>query len=60
MQVTLLSIVVGVVLFVILVTTVAVWWVAAISGLGVVLLASLFETAVLVTRENNEKGAYSR
>ncbi|HWF25515.1 MAG TPA: hypothetical protein VG275_08715 [Solirubrobacteraceae bacterium] len=56
---TLLSVVVGVVLFVILVTTVAVWWVAAISGLGVILVASLFETAVLVSRENREKGATS-
>jgi hypothetical protein len=59
MPVTLLSVVVGVVLFVILVTTVAVWWVAAISGLGVILVASLFETAVLVSRENREKGATS-
>jgi hypothetical protein len=59
MSVTLLSVVVGAVLFVILVTTVAVWWVAAVAGLGVVLVASLFETAVLVTRENQERGITS-
>jgi hypothetical protein len=59
MPVTLLSVVVGAVLFVILVTTVAVWWVAAVAGLGVVLVASLFETAVLVSRENRERGITS-
>ena len=60
MPVTLLSVVVGAVLFVILVVTVSPWWVAAIAGLGVVLAASLFETAALVSRQNREKGAYSR
>ncbi|MEA2199318.1 MAG: hypothetical protein QOJ25_3369 [Solirubrobacteraceae bacterium] len=62
MAVTLLSVVVGAVLFVILTVTVAAWWVAAVAGLGVILLASLFETVVLVNRDSKARGpgrAYS-
>jgi len=41
MPVALLGLVVGIVLFVILGVTVASWWVAAISGLGALLIISL-------------------
>jgi hypothetical protein len=58
---TMLSVVLGVVLFVILAVSVAAWWVAAIAGLGVVLLASLIDLGIQSNREGAGKGsgAYS-
>jgi hypothetical protein len=53
-----LGIVAGVVLFVLLVVTVAAWWVAAISGLGVILLVSFFGAFTEWSRENKQSGAY--
>jgi hypothetical protein len=54
-----LGAVVGVVLFLILVVTVAAWWVAAISGLGVILLVSLVGAFAEWSKENRQTGAYS-
>ncbi len=61
MALTLLSIPLGVVLFVILVVAVAAWWVAAISGFGLILVASLVDLAIQSSRANagNGSSAYS-
>jgi uncharacterized membrane protein len=54
-----LSIVVGIVVIVILVVSVAAWWVAAIAGLGVICLASLIDLALQSNRANAGSGEYS-
>jgi hypothetical protein len=61
MALTMLSIPLGVVLFVILVVAVAAWWVAAISGLGLICLASLIDLAIQSNRagEGKASSAYS-
>jgi hypothetical protein len=58
MPLVLLGVVVGVVLFVLLVVTVAAWWVAAIAGLGVILLVSFFGAFTEWSRENKQSGVY--
>jgi hypothetical protein len=55
MPVVLLSIVIGAALFAILTATVAVWWIAAVAGLFVVLLACLLEAALLINQQNQER-----
>jgi hypothetical protein len=56
MPLVMLGVVVGVVLFVLLTVTVAAWWVAAISGLGVVLVCSLVGA---FSAWKSEGGAYA-
>jgi hypothetical protein len=46
---TMLGIVVGLVLFVVLGVAATAWWVAALIGLGVVLVLSLIDAARLIT-----------
>jgi hypothetical protein len=45
-----LGIVLGVIVFVILGVTVAEWWVAAITGLGVILVASMVDGLIQMNR----------
>lgn len=49
MQAVLLSIVVGIVVLVVLGATVASWWLAAVIGIGVILVVSLVEMVILTS-----------
>jgi hypothetical protein len=56
---TVLGLVIGIVVFVILVVSVAAWWVAAIIGLGVLLVCTLADGLIQWGRVNpNKSGAY--
>lgn len=56
---TMLGVVLGVVVFVILGVSVAAWWVAAVVGLGVLLILTLLDGLSQYNRERSGSGAVS-
>jgi hypothetical protein len=56
---TMLGIVLGVVVFVVLTVSVAAWWVAAVIGLGLIVVLSMIDGLSHYNRERSGRGAYS-